>query len=187
MCSNCSGDDPKPESFALFDVSSPGGADRFAGTASGKRKRYRTGRVCAEFARAALTQAIQRVRGSKSHVRIIGSVDQQSFVNLNLGGSVGEYMANSGNPRDVAKPVEIRVSSDAIIEVFANCGSDQNMPNARGVSEREYFSAWEESYAERVDSRRTLTGFRRTRRLKHLVAYGALVAVAAVAIWCAAS
>ncbi|HEY4837997.1 MAG TPA: hypothetical protein VIH72_05295 [Candidatus Acidoferrales bacterium] len=96
-------------------------------------------------------------------------------------------MANSGNPRDVAKPVEIRVSSDAIIEVFANCGSDQNMPNARGVSEREYFSAWEESYAERVDSRRTLTGFRRTRRLKHLVAYGALVAVAAVAIWCAAS
>jgi hypothetical protein len=30
MCSNCSGDDPKPESFALFDLSSPKSGERFA-------------------------------------------------------------------------------------------------------------------------------------------------------------
>jgi hypothetical protein len=184
MCSNCSGDDLKPESFSLFDVSSPTGSDRFAGASSEKRKRYRTGWFSAKFAKAALTQAIQSVRRSTCDAGIIGNIDRGSFVNLNLGSSAGEYMAKSRNSRDAGNPVEIRVSSDAIIEVFANCDSEKNMRSSRRLSERKYLSPWEESYAERKNLQRTLGGFHRMRRLKYFVAYGALVTVAALAVWC---
>ena len=184
MCSNCSGDDLKPESFALFDVSSPAGSDRFAGSSSEKRKRYRTGWFFTGFVKAALTQAIRSVRGNKRDVGIIGSIDRGSFVNLNLGSSAGEYMAKSRNSRDAGNPVEIRVSSDAIIEVFASYDSDKNMRSSHRLSEKEDLSPWEESYAERKNLRRTVGGFRRMRRLKYFVAYGALATVAALAIWC---
>lgn len=183
MCSNCSGDDPKPESFALFDVSSPKSGERFAEAAREKRKRYGTVWFCAEFAKASLIQAIQRVRRSKWHKRIIGSVDLGSFVNLNLGGSSGEYVAKSRNARDAESLIEIRVSGDAIIEVFANHGSGANARNAYDLSEREYLSAWEESYAERNNLQETLSGFRRVRRLKYFLAYSTFATVVALAVW----
>jgi hypothetical protein len=185
MCSNCSGDDPEPESFALFDVSSPKSGERFADAPAKKRKRYGTSGVFSRSAKAALTLAIRRVRRSGWRARIIGSVDRESFVNLNLGSSSGEYLANSRITQNAGKLIDIRVSSDAIIEVFANCGSDGKAQNAYGLSEREYLSAWEESHAERNDLRRRLSGFRRARRLKYFIAYGAFATVAALIVWCA--
>ena len=185
MCSNCSGDDPRPESFTLFDVSSPKSGERFADAWREKRKRYGTSWNCADIGKALLTRAIQRVLCSKWHERIIGTVDRASFVNLNLGGSSGGNLAKSRNARGAERLIEIRVSRDAIIEVFANCDSDENARNTFGVSERECLSAWEESYAERTKLQRTLGGFRRAERLKSCVAYGAFVAVVAVAVWCA--
>jgi hypothetical protein len=185
MCSNCSGDDPKPESFAFFDVSSPGRSESFADVARKKRKRYRTGRLLVKYAQAALTLAIHRVRRSKWHPRIIGSVDPGNFVNLNLSSSSGEYLANLRSARVAEKLVEIRVSRDAIIEVFANCESDHSIRNAYAVSEPEYPSAWEESHAHRDNLQGATSDFRRARRLKYFLGYGAFVAAVALAVWCA--
>ena len=49
---------------------------------------------------------------------------------MNLGTSSGEYLAKSGSTQDVGSLIEIRVSGDAIIEVFANHRSDGNTRNA---------------------------------------------------------
>jgi hypothetical protein len=185
MCSNCSGDDPKPESFAFFDVSSPKRGESFADRPRRKRKRYRTGRLFATYAHAALTLAIDGVHRSKSRARIIGSVDPGSFVNLNLGGSPGEYLAKLRSTRDAENLIEIRVSGDAITEVLATCGSDENTRRAYGLAEREIHSAWEESYVERNNLERTLRDSRWARRLKCFMAYGAFVTITALAVWCA--
>ena len=185
MCSNCSGDDPEPESFALFDVSSPERNEHFAAAARNKRKRYGTGRFFAELVETALTLTIQKLRRSKRRPRIIGSVDRGSFVNLNLGNSSGEYLANSRNAQDTETLIEVRVSGDAIIEVIGNSDSDENTRNACGLLAREYLSTWEESRAGRNGAQRSLSGFRRTRRLKYVMAYGVFAAVAALAVWCA--
>jgi hypothetical protein len=185
MCSNCSGDDLKPESFALFDVSSPAGNIRFARAEQEKRKRYRTGRFFMRYGKAALTLAIQTVAGGSSQERITGSVDRGSFVNLNLSGSCGEYAANSRVTRNAETLIEIRVSSDAIIEVFSNRGSAEESQNAFGLSEQRNLSAWEECYVHRNNLRRTLGEFRRIRRLKYFLACGAFVTAAALAVWCA--
>ena len=136
-------------------------------------------------AQAALTLAIHRVRRSKWHPRIIGSVDPGNFVNLNLSSSSGEHLANLRSARVAEKLVEIRVSRDAIIEVFANCGSDESIRNAYAVSEPEYPSAWEESYAHLDNLQGATSDFRRARRLKYFMGYGAFVAAVALAVWCA--
>jgi hypothetical protein len=185
MCSNCSSDDPKPESFALFDLSSPKSVGRFADANREKRKRYGTSWFFAKLAKAALTLAIRCIHRRNWRKQIIGSVDRGSFVNLNLGTSHGEYMAKSQNVQDAGSLVEIRVSGDAIIEVFANHRSDGNTRNVYGLSEREYLSAWEESYAERSNLQRMLSGFRKARRLKYAMACGAFLTAAALAVWCA--
>jgi hypothetical protein len=185
MCSNCSGDDPKPESFALFDLSSPKSGGRFAEADRRKRKRYGTSWFLAMLGKASLTLAIRWVRGRHWHERIIGSIDPRSFVNLNLGTSSGEYLAKSGSTQDVGSLIEIRVSGDAIIEVFANHRSDGNTRNAYGLSERKHLSVWEESYAERGNLQRTLSGFRRARQVKYVMACGAFLTIAALAVWCA--
>lgn len=185
MCSNCSGDDPQPESFALFDVSSLRNDAGFANVEGWKRKRYRTGRLFAGRAKAALMLAIRNIRRGAPPSRIIASVDRGSFVNLNSRSSTGEYPAKSGNVEDADNLIEIRVSSDAIIEVFASDASDENTRTSRGVPERKYFSTWEESFAQQNDLRRMLSSFRRKRRLKYFVAYGAFATVAALALWCA--
>jgi hypothetical protein len=104
---------------------------------------------------------------------------------LNLGRSSGETVAKPRDAQDEETLIEIRVSGDAIIEVFANHRSDGNTRNAYGLSEREYLSAWEESYAERSNLQRTLNGLRRARRVKYFVGCGAFLTVAALAVWCA--
>jgi hypothetical protein len=185
MCSNCSGEDPQPESFALFDVSSPKSDERFADSVQRKRKRYRTAALFTQRVQTALTLAIRRARRSSLRTGIIGSVDRGSFVNLNLGSSTGENAAKSRNTQDAAKLIEIRVSDDAIIEVFAGFGSDESTRNAYGLHEQKYLSAWEESHAERNKFQHSLSGFRMRRRLKCFMAYGAFATVVALAVWCA--
>jgi hypothetical protein len=185
MCSNCSGDDLKPESFAFFDVSSPERAESFADAARKKRKRYRTGDLFVKHVRAALTQAICTMRKSKWHARIIGCVDPEGFVNLNLGGSSGEYLANLRTGRDEKELIEIRVSAEAIIEVFASCGENKSIRNAYALAGPEYLSAWEESCVERNNLRRTTNGSRRVRQLKYIMKCGAFVTFVALAVWCA--
>src|SRR5579863_375654 len=83
MCSNCSGDDLRPESFATFDVSSPERMHGFAGHAGAKRKRYGTSGILAKLSEAALTQAIIHLWERTADSEIIEKVDRSSFVNLN--------------------------------------------------------------------------------------------------------
>ena len=115
MCSNCSGDDLKPESFATFDVSSPDDAPSFAGNAGEKRKRYRTLRALAKFAKDALTLGIPRPRGKQRLNQIMANVHRGSFVNLNLNTFAAKKATSQSSVSSDDQPLEIRVSADAII------------------------------------------------------------------------
>ena len=185
MCSNCSGDDPRPESFALYSTAIAGVARRPADSDGKKRKRYGTGRLLAACINTALTLAILRVRRNRRHKRIIGTVDRGSFVNLNLGTSSGENMAKSRGVQNRENLIEIRVSSDAIIEVFANYGGDENVQAGYGLITQKMSSAWGEHCAERSNLRRRLSGFDGSRRLKYFLACVTFVAVVAFTVWCA--
>jgi hypothetical protein len=185
MCSNCSGDDLRPETFASFDVSSPERELAFAAGLDSKRKRYGTSRVWTAIINSPLTLAILRMRQWATSSRIIGKVDRGRFVNLNLGSSYGEAGTNTGSSAGVEGLIEIRVSADSIIEVYSGWRTAQHLDDKNGSREREHGSAWEESFAERSELRRTLNGFRRARRLKYFLAYSAFATAAAVAVWCA--
>src|SRR5580698_2952462 len=84
MCSNCSGDDPRPESFASFDISSPKSERIFAAMIREKRKRYRTSRLLSDLTKGALMAGVGRVRSHHWYDAIIGNANRQHFVNLNL-------------------------------------------------------------------------------------------------------
>jgi hypothetical protein len=184
MCSNCSGDDLSPESFATFDVSSPNNKSRFAGGARKKRKRYGTIYFSTTFAQAALTLAIARMCLRRYVSRIIGTVDRASFVNLNLGASSEQMTAETAIDDRIANLIEIRVSADSIIEVYAASDPTDNEQRRLGLAERKYLSAWEESDAARNDLQRAMKGIRRIRRVKYFAACGAFLTFAALAVWC---
>jgi hypothetical protein len=184
MCSNCSGDDLSPESFATFDVSSPSNTRRFASELSNKRKQYGTMRIWAQLLKRALTLTIVRVHANRGSSPIIRSVDRASFVNLISGTFSAEDTANTPRITEAAGPIEIRVSADSIVEVYSDAGPIQNARNEDELHGRQSFSSWEESYAERSDLRRAMGKFRRTRRLKYVAAYGAFLTLAAIAVWC---
>jgi hypothetical protein len=184
MCSNCSGDDLSPESFATFDVSSPRDGDRFANGLREKRKRYGTMTILKDFIKRALTLAVMRAQAFRRSLAIIKSVHHPSFVNLNLGKLSDEDMANTRKITEAAGIMEIRVSADSIVEVYSGAGPVQLSRSEHGYTEGKYVSSWDESYAERSDLRRAMRTFRRTRRLKHAAAYGMFVMLAAIAVWC---
>lgn len=185
MCSNCSGDDLKPESFAAFDVSSPNTSAGFAGETGKKRKRYGTAHISAMLRKAALALVIVRSRLDRSLLGIVETVYPGSFVNLNLSASSGEVATKRSVTPAGRELMAIRVSSDAIIEVYSTADTRTDARSEYGLNDGQYLSAWEESYAERSDLQRTLDTFRRTRRLKYFMAYGAFAAAAALAVWCA--
>ncbi len=185
MCSNCSGDDLSPESFATFDVSSPMDGRRFANETGEKRKPYGTMRILGQLTKRALTLAVARVRTRLRISAIIESVHRPSFVNLNLGALSNEDMANTQKIREAAGLIEIRVSADSIVEVYSGAGPIQHSRNGYGWGERQHFSSWDESFAERSDLRRAMREFRRTRRVKHVAVYGMFLTLAAIAVWCA--
>ena len=139
----------------------------------------------AQLIKRALTLPVLGMRLNRSSSPITGSVDQAGFVNLNLGTLSDEGMANTRKIREAAGLIEIRVSADSIVEVYSGAGPIQDLRNERGFSERQYLSSWEESYAVRSDLQRTMAKFRRMRRLKYVVAYGAFLTFAAIAVWCA--
>jgi hypothetical protein len=93
-------------------------------------------------------------------------------------------MANTREIRKAAGLIEIRVSSDSIVEVYSGAGPIQNLRNEYRYSESQHFSSWDESYVERSDLRRSMREFRRARRLKYVAVYGVFVMFAAVAVWC---
>jgi hypothetical protein len=185
MCSNCSGDDLSPESFATFDVSSPTSREHFAGGLRKKRKPYRTIAILKELIKGALTLGEMHIRRGRRRWTIIRRVHLPSFVNLNLGTLSDEDMANTLKITRAAGLIEVRVSADSIVEVYSGARPIQNGRNEYGLSERQLFSSWDESYAERSDLRRAMASFRRVRRLKHVAAYAAFIAFAAIAVWCA--
>jgi hypothetical protein len=184
MCSNCSGDDLGPETFASFDVSSPEHSSGFAASRGRKRKRYGTSRVWEVIVNSLLTLGFLRAGRKATNPQIIRTVDRADFVNLNLGGFYGEGGTKTGSSAGSEGLIEIRVSADSIIEVYsgAHGARDREEHEAR---EYEHMSAWEESYAERSELGRILNRFRRTRRLKYLMAFGAFATAVALAVWCA--
>jgi hypothetical protein len=187
MCSNCSGDDLRPESFAAFDDSSPKGGHAFAAPSAGKRKHYGTSRILAALAETALTQAILHLWRSAQDPAIIRNFDRPGFVNLNSAADAGQSPRKTGVPPELRELVEIRVSSDAIIEVFASPEAAEYADDERKLCEGRHVSPWEERFAERSELQRALKGFRRARQLRYFVAYGALLSCAAMAIWYAFS
>lgn len=60
MCSACENDDPRPEMFTSFDISSPKSGSTFAGAGAGGRKFYGTRMKAAQFAKPALLLGIMR-------------------------------------------------------------------------------------------------------------------------------
>jgi len=183
MCSNCSGDDLKPESFATFDLSSPARAHSFARAASKKRKRYRTSGDLTARIKAALIQTIMLMRQICRHAGIIGSADRGSFVNLNLSAFACENARKTTNEVHINDLLEIRVSADAIIEVYATADVALSLRDEYDRDEAANLSAWEESYVARSEVARTMERFRRARRVKYFLAYGAFVTVAVLAVW----
>ena len=185
MCSNCSGDDLAPETFASFDVSSPEGRHPFAARSGLKRSRYGTSGKWNEIINTALTLAIKSMWRKATVLKIIRNVDRGHFVNLNSGSLYGEAQTKIGRNIELEALVEIRVSSDSIIEVYSETRNVRSSGYGNGFGEHRDTSPWEESYAERSELRRAIQGFRRARRLKYFVAYGAFATVAALAVWCA--
>ena len=187
MCSNCSGDDLGPESFATFDVSSPKRVHGFAGYVAAKRKPYGTSRILASLTITALSQAIIHLWKRRADSEIIEEIDPGSFVNLNLAEASHPTTGKMRVPAQSRELVEIRVSADAIIEVFASAEVEERAGDECGLSDARYLSAWENSFAEHNELQSTLNGFRRARQVKYFVVYGMLVTFAAVAIWYAFS
>lgn len=187
MCSNCSGDDLKPESFAIFDVSSPKAARRFAENAGAKRKSYGTSPILERTTKPALIQHIMRLWQRAQRDGITRNFNWSSFVNLNSSALRSESSSQTNMPTQFRRLVDIRVSGDVIIEVFATVEEEQCSRNDVAFSEAKDFSPWEESFAERSETRRALKGVHRARQLRYLVAYGMLVTCAAMVIWYALS
>jgi hypothetical protein len=185
MCSNCSGDDLRPESFAIFDVSSPKTGRSFAICAEKKRKRYRTSRILRMLTQSPLTQAILRALRTKGIPRITGMVDRGSFVNLNLSTPMEKLAAKKARAAQVGQLVEICVSPGAIIEVFANPGEAEKARSEYALTGGQYLFWREESCAEETELQRAIQSFRRTRQLKYFMAYSVFAIVAAAAVWCA--
>jgi len=186
MCSNCSGDDPRPESFTSFVISSPNGASIFAPAPRHKQKKYRTLRFFQKMINAALTQAIVSSRRKPSRSEIIESVDQENFVNLNFDKYRADIGSESVSAPAVGHPIDIRVSPGEIIEVYAASESAITSRNKNEALKERAFP-WEESCKARNETKRTIEAYHLAHRLKYFLGYGAFVAAAALLLWYAAS
>jgi len=98
VCSGCSGDDPRPEEFASFDVSSPKTGRSFASGHMGKRRLYGTRASGAYLTNAALLLSILRVHDSAPRSLWPKRCEQGKPVNLNLRGDF-RSMSQPNTPR----------------------------------------------------------------------------------------
>ena len=82
------------------------------------------------------------------------------------------------------KPIDIRVTQDAIIEVYGAVGPPA--PRRDGVTafQNSYAAIWNESYASREAARWSMARYRRSRMARFVAAYIAFAAIAALVIWC---
>jgi hypothetical protein len=186
VCSNCSGDDPRPESFASFVISSPKSGAIFAAASPRERRKYRTPRFFPGIINTLSTLGIVSSRWISSSSRIIESVDRESFVNLNLTATRIETGLKTANAPVLGHPIEIRVSPAAIIEVYAANDITGAPGDENELRTERSASAWQESCDARSNTKRTMEAHRFAHRLKLLFGYVAFVAAAAFMAWYAA-
>jgi succinate dehydrogenase hydrophobic anchor subunit len=185
MCSNCSGDDLRPESFSTFGISSPQRDAIFAAQVGAKRKQYRTPGTRRYSDKDALMQGINDVRILRWFTKIIKLVDSKDFVNLNLRGNGAESTLRNSVAGFCQEPFEIRVLPDAIIEVYASSEPVRELFSQHSMRKAFVLSPWEESRAARGGMRRTVESYRRTQRAKYFIGYAAVIIAAAAIVWCA--
>lgn len=185
MCSNCSGDDLRPESFTTFDVSSPNSTSSFAAGGAKNRKEYRTRGYLPKVINAALTLGTAKGRKSGEGREIIESVHRGGFVNLNLGKITSENGSTAASPATAAGPFEILVSPMAIVEIYAAPNLSTETRDDRSAIPISELSAWEESGNARAELRRTKERPLRASWAKRILGYAAFVVAAAFVLWCA--
>jgi hypothetical protein len=110
------------------------------------------------------------------------------------GGEMFERLLNRGALRQISSrrrvdtdrpgaPIEIRVSPDAIVEVYEVTGASG--PDYGNPATEQGGADWMESREAREESDRAFSHYRRVRRAQTAGAYLIFAAVAAFAIWCA--
>lgn len=234
MCSACSGDDPRPEMFTTFDISSPKMPPIFAIGEGARRKEYGTLSGLGDVVKPALTLAnlhlgklgwlaarrrinnrtgnvylawpfFSRLRGRWGGAAVLRKASKQ-FKNSRF----SEGWGNRGG--SVGAPIEVRVSEDALVEVYSMSGAPENnfwseptfsqleteseyeMLNSQtreyGESARQTRaardfggSAWRETREARDESQRAFAKYSRARRVQRAAAYIAFAALAAIAMW----
>ncbi len=205
MCSACAGDDPRPESFANFDGSSPKSSQDFALEALGERNRYGT---TEKPLRGATILGFIRDSARTWFLRPGLGTQQQGIVNLRALGfvQVGPGMridtllakfASQNALQAAGGPIEVRVTRDTICEVYGPMGTSEGIldpveeGSVAGENEHEERSElaraagceWEASSAARQESRDATAEYRRMRRIRAAIAYAGVVAFVAFAAW----
>lgn len=175
MCSGCASDDPRPESFAQFDVSSPSLKPMFAGGQAQRRRQYRTRRWMAMLAKPASLLGFMHV--AKKPRREVCSTSATAAEAVTVFEQAADLSAGV--------PVEIRVSADTIIELYGEARGSVVARKSVFSRTGEYAEEWSESSVAREDARKVIAEFRRARRTRHIAAYGLFAAIAVLVAWCA--
>jgi hypothetical protein len=203
MCSACSGDDPRPEMFTTFGISSPKSLPIFAIGVGGKRKEYRTQRAEGGSRKPASTLGDLRVAKNGCFSQVRRWVHRRTTVNLGFrdspsiadefgGAEMSWEMRNAGpanrlsaqrsaDDRRSGAAIEVRVSPDAIVEVYAPGGAPENQWDF--APEDGTGNEWEENRVAREEARAMLTDYGRVRRAQRAAAYFLFAALAALAVW----
>lgn len=208
MCSACAGDDPRPEMFVSFDVSSPKTATGFAAHHRKKRSRYGTRLNCSNRA-IALISLGQRAKTWFSR----GPAAERATPTVNLcelgfrqvGATVpmGSLVARVPTMQFAGAPIEIRVTRNVIVEVYGEAGpaervdtqddgsssGDGSSPDLRdcprGVSATSWLttrdSAW--SRDARRESLDAVTRRFNMRRARLALLYAGFLVLAGFAAW----
>lgn len=234
MCSACSGDDPRPEMFTTFGISSPRTSSIFASGEGARRKEYGTLSALGDVVKPALTlgvvhigkiwwlaarrrinkragnvylawRSFSRLRGRSGGAAVLRKASKEFKDNPFSEG--GSDRGDSGGA-----PIEVRVSADAIVEVYAVSGAPENnfwseptFSQLETESEHEMLnfqtrefgelsqhvraprdfggSAWWETREAREESRTAFAKYGRARRVQRAAAYIAFAALAAIAMW----
>lgn len=171
MCSACSGDDPRPESFTQFTFPSPNEDATFA-------------------LRGAIWRRVYGTLRKKRYPTKPASILRNMRISESRAGAWEVAVAERGGAGRTGSPVEILVSTDAIVEVYGfSSGYSDNLScglkKCLNVSEVDPGKEWVESRAARKESGRAFSHYRRVRRARAAGAYLVFAALTAFAIWCA--
>jgi len=185
MCSNCSGDDLRPESFTSFDISSPKLPPVFASGGREKRSTYGTRGFLPNLINTALTLAIARRPKSDGTPKIIRSVHRGNSVNLFLSNNHPKNSLKTVPSALTGAPFDVRVSPNEIIEVYVVAGPDDVSRDDLNRFPPRELSAWDESCIARRELRQAMGRHRRGHRMRIWFSYGVFFVIAALVAWCA--